>query len=520
MVDMKISSFNVSTTLNDSDLFTFVVNGTNKNIAYSSFKTDLGVTGTLSQVGNPLAAPVLYTNGTNYGIRNMESGAGIIASVSAQNGVSLKWNIAQDAIGFPIVSGLTNLQPVLSSVIAGTGINIAQGTDSLTVSATGVTTPTNTVVINEEADFPIQDATTITLSEKTRYVIGADISSAKRFICEDGFVFTAENTFGNVYTYTGTGDMFSSTLAGGTVEKVRLDAPNCNQVFGFSDTGYTKLLIIQNVRVANAPKWGTYTGFLTTETQNSALSSGDDGLTIAGTGQLIMVINQFAVLSSDAACVQLDLGVAVISNIEINNMILVAPLGGIQLKGAASSANVPTGSLAMMSNSSIIGGATAQLSGITNKDIRWDFQGNSSTDDSISDALIHTSANALVTTITSIGVGVKVNAVFVDDDISRFTSDGTGKLTYVGERATRLPIDITGTILSTGGDKQVELCVAINGTVVAATCVQGTASGTKAAALTSIWQYDFQPNDYVEAFVSNQSTTDNLTVTQAVIRVN
>jgi hypothetical protein len=522
MVSKKISEFNVSTSLNTSDLFTFVVNGTNKNVSFSNFKSALGVTGELNQVGDPLGAPVLdVESSTVNNIRNLEDGAGVSFSVSAQNGVTGKWNVAQDSVGFPLTSGLINKQPVISSLIAGTGVNIAQGIDSLTISATGETTPTNTVIINQESDFPIQDATTITLSAKTRYVIGSAISSAKRFICEDGFVFTAENQFGVTYTYTGTGDMFSSTLAGGTVEDISLDAPNASQGFNMSDTGLTKLFICRNIRFDNVPKWGTYTGFVTTIISSSSSRNSDDGLTIAGTGQLIVNMSEFAILSSSATCVQVDLGAAVISNIEMNNLILVAPAGGIQVKGATSSANVPAGLLAMMTNSSILGGATQQLSGITNSDIRWDFSGNNTIPNSISDGLIHTEANALETTISSIGVPVKLNAVFLDDDISRFTHDGTGRLTYIGEVSARLPIDITTTVkAASGGDKQIGLCIALNGSPITTTCVQGTASSTKLTSSTTIWQHDFVSGDYIEPFVSNETDTINVIASQCVVRIN
>lgn len=522
MASQKISEFNVSTSLSDSDLFTFVINGTNKTINYSNFKLDLGVTGSISQTGDPLGVPVLNSPTANtYEVRNLEAGAGVIPSVSAQNGISFRWNVAQDSAGFPITSGLTALQPVISSFIAGTGISIAQGVNSLTLSATGEVTPTNTVIINQESDFPIQTATTITLSEKVRYVIGAAISSAKRFICEDGFVFTAENQFGVTYTYTGVGDMFTSTLAGGIVEDISLDAPNANQAFNMSDTGLTKLFICRNIRFENVPKWGTYTGFVTTIISSSSSRNSNDGLTLAGSGQLITQMNSFAILSTSATCVQVDFGTAVISNIELNNLILSAPLGGVQVKGATASANIPAGLLAMMTNSSVLGGATQQLSGITNSDVRWDFSGNNAIADSISDGLIHTEANALESVISATGTPVKLNAVFLDDDISRFTSDGTGRLTYVGEISARLPIDITATVeAASGGDKQIGLCVSLNGSPITTTCVQGTASSSKLTSLTTIWQYDFQPGDYIEPFVSNESDTTNVVAPQCVLRVN
>ena len=181
--NQKISSFTNQALFQDTDLITFVRNGTNFNGLFSTLKLSLGTTGTLNPVGSALGVPTLQqpVAGTN-NFRAIESGAGIVASVSAENGINLKWSVAQDSVGFPITSGLANAVPVMTSLIAGTGMNIAQGVDSLTLSATGETTATHTIIINQESDFPIQDATTITLSEKVRYVIGAPISSAKRLI--------------------------------------------------------------------------------------------------------------------------------------------------------------------------------------------------------------------------------------------------------------------------------------------------------------------------------------------------
>ncbi len=94
----KISSFNTQSLLSSTDLFTLVRNGTNLNIRFSDFQTSLGVTGSITQVGDPLGVPVLNTPSTNtYNIRNMEDGAGIAFNVSAQDGIICKWNIAQDA---------------------------------------------------------------------------------------------------------------------------------------------------------------------------------------------------------------------------------------------------------------------------------------------------------------------------------------------------------------------------------------------------------------------------------------
>ena len=68
---------------------------------------------------------------------------------------------------------------------------------------------------------------------------------------------------------------------------------------------------------------------------------------------------------------------------------------------------------------------------------------------------------------------------------------------YIGEKDLTVPITVVITILATGGDKQVTGYIAINGSVIAGSAIQTTASGTKAGNVTCIWQQTLQPNDYI-----------------------
>ena len=96
MTSQKISSFTSQSSLDNADLFTFVRSSTNFNVKFSDLKADLGVTGSIVQAGDPLGAPVLNSPAANqYEIRNLESGAGILASVSAQDGVIIKTDFVQ-----------------------------------------------------------------------------------------------------------------------------------------------------------------------------------------------------------------------------------------------------------------------------------------------------------------------------------------------------------------------------------------------------------------------------------------
>ena len=525
MIGKKESQFTVKTNIIDSDFIRMFVPGQNLAISFSDFKLSLGVTGTLTAIGDPLGVPVLQEpTAGDFQIRTIESGAGVIASVSPENGITLDWNVAQDVVGFPITSGLTNPQPVMSSLIAGTGMSIAQGTNSLILSATGETTPTNTVIINQESDFPVQNGTTITLSASTRFVIGASFTTAKRFICQDGFVITFENQFGGVLTYSGTGDMFTGSQIGGTFTQAMFDSPNANQTFNFSDSTNTKVLLIDGVTVLNTPKWGTYDGLLTSATQFSNSPNADDGITILGSGQIVVSLSQFAIVGTSATCKQIDFGAAIIPNIEMNNLVLIGPPGAVQVTGLASNGNVPANSVAMMSASSVIGGAS-QLSGISVNDFRWLFNQNSPTRDTRPDGLASIITNSTETVISASSTdgsnAVKVAGTWVIEAGSHFTVDTTGRITYNGEREFTAPIDCTVNVLmASGSTKNISAYLSITGAIERATEGKSTPTSSLGDSAICHWQHTFVTNDFVEVFLENQSDSVNIIGVSGVLRVN
>ncbi len=152
----KISQFNSITSIVDASLLPLVVNGQNFTIPFSDFKVSLGVTGTLDSIGETLGVPVLEQPiaGEN-NIRKLLGSAGVSAAVSPENGIILAWNISQDSAGVSLTSGLTDAQPVISSITAGLGISITKSGDEITFTntvdpATGLS---NRVVVTEAADL-------------------------------------------------------------------------------------------------------------------------------------------------------------------------------------------------------------------------------------------------------------------------------------------------------------------------------------------------------------------------------
>jgi len=156
MVSRKESELTTKTTFSTSDLVTGLSGGTNYNFSYSTlFKAFSGL-GSFNQSGNPLGVPILEqpSAGVN-NIRNLESGAGVNFSVSAQNGVIGKWNITQDGTGVSLVENLTSLKPDLASLESGAGISIVKTGNVINVSSTidPATGLSNRIVVTEAADL-------------------------------------------------------------------------------------------------------------------------------------------------------------------------------------------------------------------------------------------------------------------------------------------------------------------------------------------------------------------------------
>ena len=377
------------------------------------------------------------------------------------------------------------------------------------------------VFIAQESDFPIQDATTITLAADTVHIITASFSTAKKFTCNDGAVLTMDNQFGPVLTYSGTGNMFTGTDAFFTIRDIGISCPSA-QVFGFTDTvpGTTVFLAI-NITIFFCSKVGTFTSINALDLSGSNSLGSGDGITMAGTGTLLMSIRQFAIASTSASFKAIDLGSTVISNIEASNLIVIAPAGAFGISGLANSGNVPTGSLAMVRDSSFIGGVT-DLENITTDDIRWSFRDNAPTEDTQPDAMIYQDGNATATIIAATSTdgtnSVLLAGTWTEQRASLFTTTAAGRITYVGERDLTTPIDIVASV-DPVSDSTLAIYITINGVPAQPTGIPRFVKAADNGVMSTIWQDKLSTNDFIEIFIENQTSTANILVSDVVFRV-
>jgi len=325
----------------------------------------------------------------------------------------------------------------------------------------------NTVYITKQADFAVQDETTITLQAKCIYVMAADVVVDKPFILEDGVVITANNINGYTLTYTGAGVMFTGTDVGFNPRDITLDCPNA-EVFDIRDlVGAVKRVIVYNVFVTSAAKYGTFQDLNALEFINSGTGDVADGLTLLGTAGLVLSIGRLALQSTSNTFVGIDFGTSQFLINEINNLIVNGVPGGIGISGLVDNGNVPVGRRAMVSDSEFINVTPLQNIGVN--DIRWEFTTNSPLANSRNAADLFLTGGAETVTINTSGVFEEIGVpgaggVSWDSDIQdRFTVGTDGVITYDGEIDIEVQITGTATIEKVGGgNNELEVRIAKN----------------------------------------------------------
>lgn len=378
------------------------------------------------------------------------------------------------------------------------------------------------VFINKEADFPVQDSTTITLEDQKKYILGASFSTAKGFVSAGASIEFEGGEFRSLLTYTGTGDMFTGVNTTAVFSNINVTSSTANQIFNYSDTvPNTNVYRCTGVRIDRCKKWGTYTNLASTLITGSSCVDADDGVSISdgvGPAGTVLAINEFAMLSTSATFVGLDLESTVFPTLEINNYLTIAPFGATGLKGLASSGNIAVGSIATVTGSEFLGDQTP-VTGITTSDIRWAFGGNSANvknSMTIGDAQITPTDGPQTVTISTPGTFVAIGGSLWTSEIQeRLETDAAGIMTYLGERDIDVSVISTATISKVGGGSD-ELCMRIaidtgSGFVTqekSQSCTQNNA----ATSVFSVGSFVLSQNDKVQLFVSNEDTTANIII--------
>lgn len=519
MTSKKISEFIQETSFQQTDLLNIVRSSTNFGIPFSALAPALGVTGSINVVGGTGIAVLEQPSATINNIRTIESGNGILASLSPQNGVSLAQNITVDQTGVPVIVDKLVAAPIYRSFVAGAGATVALSGNTVifgVASASG----TNVVIVNQLSDFPTPIGDVITLVDNTNYIISSAVSTSNRFILGNNNLITANNLFSPILTSTTSGSMFTGVDKNFIISDISIDCPN-GKVFDLSSPSFPNgnEFFIENLTILNCASVGTFNNLRTVDVDNFLAGNATQGINIIGAQWSFFAFDKTVFLSTSNTFIGFDFGVSVHDKVEINRTTITAPAGAIGIKGAASSANISPNKIASVITGDYGGGLTP-LSGITSNDIRWEFIGNAGIPDSVCDALMAFNGNSAETIISFINTPVKVIAAWVVESSNRFTLTTDGRATYNGERDLSIPIDVAIDLKSaSGGSINVSAYIALNGSVIAASKTPMVVSSSTIAFANIPWQLSTSQNDFIEVYVENNSGTINLIAGHAVMRI-
>jgi len=132
-------------------------------------------------------------------------------------------------------------------------------------------------------------------------------------------------------------------------------------------------------------------------------------------------------------------------------------------------------------------------------------------------ATVTMQGNSTQTVIASTATPVKVAGTFVVGDEAGYTGDTTGRITHGGHTGRHIINAIVSISVASGTNHRISMYIAKNGSVINTTKTTATTSSGLYHSFATFANILLDDGDYVEIFVRNESTTDNLIVLDAII---
>lgn len=310
----------------------------------------------------------------------------------------------------------------------------------------------NVVVINSEADFPVQDASTITLSKNFLYFIGSPVSTAKSFIGDGINIMGLGITPDAQLTYTGVGVMFTMTSGLINIRNLIFDCPN-GTIFSMSGSGgpgVDSQLLVTSSRCFSCMNIGTLNGLDAVVFDICDFTSvTGSGFVFAGTGWLVLSLSRVS-MAGFTSSIAIDLGTAIFGEVELRDIIAVGDGASTAVSGLAANGNIVAGSIGEIKDCNLSNIGTA-LAGIDEQDIRWRVRDNAGTVNSryAADGYITIAETVTINTISVFEEIAGVNWVNTTQD--RFTTSTSGVITYNGQETIEVKISGIATVEKVGG---------------------------------------------------------------------
>jgi hypothetical protein len=262
---------------------------------------------------------------------------------------------------------------------------------------------------------------------------------------------------------------------------------------------------------------GTFDQMLSVVMSTSAAFGMTDGVSLLGTEGFLISFNEWFFQTASATAVAIDLGTAVLPNIEFGNLIILGVSGTVGLSGLASSGNVTTGSIATLADSSFLGGVTP-LQNIAKEDLQWRVSSSPPLSDSRSIGSLHVNNNAAATSITVQNQWEDLNlnaSAVASSNIERWSLDNTttGELELLDPEGFDGSYVATITFIGQPGQDDYEFRAVVNGSPTADGIVMGTSTNNNNRAVPLVVPLNnLVATDKVRIQARNTTGIDDLTV--------
>jgi len=135
-------------------------------------------------------------------------------------------------------------------------------------------------------------------------------------------------------------------------------------------------------------------------------------------------------------------------------------------------------------------------------------------------AIVTMQANSTATTINGTAAPVLAAGTWVGGDTENFSASTGGRLTYTGAETLKLSVDASVTFRRAvgAGETDVSVALAHNGSVFAASKRVTSCSDSVKASVSLPYHIEMAQNDYIELYVANEESADDITVTDAIFR--
>ncbi len=353
------------------------------------------------------------------------------------------------------------------------------------------------------------------------YVIDGDVTMTSNLILADG---TFIRGIGGSTLDRGTDTGTFITVDDASVEILEL-AIRCSGMTAIgadsSVGGVVKNLFLDRVGCTNCDRFIDATDHAINLQLCVGIGASSCIRSLGTTGNPNMVFELCFLMATGTSTSALDLGTTVFDNIvSRSNTFQAMGTGSYAVEGAASSANVQTGEVALMFDC-VFNGDSGALNGLDADDTRWRYLACSNVQDSMTDGLLAMNGNSTETSISVAGDAELVAGTWTVEQTKQMTGTTGGRLTFEPEVGQSLPVTVSVSAkVASGGATDVTAYIAVNDSTIANSAVTFEVTSSKAKSVSIPWQVEFAEDDYVEVYIANEDNTTNIIVEHIVLRVN